>query len=791
MNRLSRGLFLGLVAPVAPIAGLAGAAYGQAPPPIPTITNLGVLPTGAITSVMDVSGDGKVAVGQCFTQPGGWRAFRWISTTGIQNLGTLPGGNFSTARGASFDGLTIIGGSNSTIFSSLIASFWQNPGPMTSPVTNVLNYWEAFGISGNGLVGVGHSGNTNNAVRWSLATGKVVLGTLPGHVSSAAYATNGDGSVVVGGSAPAFPDLTGRAFRWTSAGMADLGVPAGSISSVALGVSSDGLAVVGLSSPAPSTNRAFLWTQDSGMRNLGALGGSGAVAYGVDALARRVVGATGTPSATSHAFLWTPELGMVDLNTYLPALGTDLTGWVLQRANAISDDGTTIVGDGSFNGFGRGWIVKLDLDTDGDGLLDNWETDGVPYLDSASVLRRFPLPGADPMEKDLYVEVDAMDGQGLSPASAQMVVEAFIDAPVPNPNSIPGINLHILDDESDLPHVSPWATGIASCWPKDFDDWRGSYFGTSDERDDPNAAALLKAKAKAYRYCIFADKASSGWGGCGGQPGDSYVIYQGSVSTAERDAAKFMHELGHNLNLGHGGGDGMNGKPNYPSIMNYVFAYPYAWCESFWKLDYSREDLGTLDEDSLDETAGIGTPGGQYTNWYMPYGVNFNNGTAVVREIHFVLLHGDPTDFGNVAGTGFQDGLFTTGVKQDLNYAVDAPLQVRLPSVPSPGLELQGHDDWANIRLPVVALHSPQAIPQYPQDELTEEGVDWINQNFPHAPSACYADCNTDGALTVADFGCFQTAFVLADPYADCTADGSLTVADFGCFQTAFVIGCP
>ena len=55
----------------------------------------------------------------------------------------------------------------------------------------------------------------------------------------------------------------------------------------------------------------------------------------------------------------------------------------------------------------------------------------------------------------------------------------------------------------------------------------------------------------------------------------------------------------------------------------------------------------------------------------------------------------------------------------------------------------------------------------------------------------CYPDCNGDGALTVSDFGCFQTKFVAADPYADCNGDGVRTVADFGCFQTKFVQGCP
>ena len=57
--------------------------------------------------------------------------------------------------------------------------------------------------------------------------------------------------------------------------------------------------------------------------------------------------------------------------------------------------------------------------------------------------------------------------------------------------------------------------------------------------------------------------------------------------------------------------------------------------------------------------------------------------------------------------------------------------------------------------------------------------------------SICYPDCTGEGQLTVADFGCFQTKFVAADPYADCNSDGQLTVADFGCFQTRFASGCP
>jgi hypothetical protein len=57
--------------------------------------------------------------------------------------------------------------------------------------------------------------------------------------------------------------------------------------------------------------------------------------------------------------------------------------------------------------------------------------------------------------------------------------------------------------------------------------------------------------------------------------------------------------------------------------------------------------------------------------------------------------------------------------------------------------------------------------------------------------SPCYPDCDGDTLLTLADFGCFQTAFGLGQPYADCDGDTLLTLADFGCFQTAFGLGCP
>jgi probable HAF family extracellular repeat protein len=68
-------------------------------------------------------------------------------------------------------------------------------------------------------------------------------------------------------------------------------------------------------------------------------------------------GANGDP--TNRAFLWTSAGGMRNLNTYLPTLGFDLTGWTLNQANRITADGQTIVGSGLHNGELEAWIVHL------------------------------------------------------------------------------------------------------------------------------------------------------------------------------------------------------------------------------------------------------------------------------------------------------------------------------------------------------------------------------------------------------------------------------------------------
>ena len=68
-----------------------------------------------------------------------------------------------------------------------------------------------------------------------------------------------------------------------------------------------------------------------------------------------------------------------------------------------------------------------------------------------------------------------------------------------------------------------------------------------------------------------------------------------------------MHELGHNLGFGHGGGDSINYKPNYLSIMNYSFSVDRNDIPGIG-MTYSRwgpDSLHLLDESSLAEDDGV------------------------------------------------------------------------------------------------------------------------------------------------------------------------------------------
>jgi probable HAF family extracellular repeat protein len=93
------------------------------------------------------------------------------------------------------------------------------------------------------------------------------------------------------------------------------------------------------------------------MQNLGVLsGGMSTYANAANADGSVVVG-WDESAGSDRAFLWNASVGMVDLNVFLPTLGVNLAGWNLQQARGISDDGSVIVGYGTYNGETRAWRV--------------------------------------------------------------------------------------------------------------------------------------------------------------------------------------------------------------------------------------------------------------------------------------------------------------------------------------------------------------------------------------------------------------------------------------------------
>jgi hypothetical protein len=80
-------------------------------------------------------------------------------------------------------------------------------------------------------------------------------------------------------------------------------------------------------------------------------------------------------------------------------------------------------------------------------------------------------------------------------------------------------------------------------------------------------------------------------------------------------ACTFMHELGHNLGLRHGGDDNApTWKPNFVSVMNHAYGgmgqpiltYSSSTPSGFsYRIDYSDETLPGLNDKSLDESVGV------------------------------------------------------------------------------------------------------------------------------------------------------------------------------------------
>lgn len=245
------------------------------------------------------------------------------------------------------------------------------------------------------------------------------------------------------------------------------------------------------------------------------------------------------------------------------------------------------------------------LDTDGDGLLDDWETRGYP-LPGGDVL---PLHrwGADPDRKDAFLQLNWMksewEDQGCDRANRYAVsgaeLEKFLHCSTLNANSYRpsiatltrledlfadhDIALHIdageLYKSADMIGYQTRHGGKTEAYDENFfdtEDQRG--FELMDVRDE-----LLGERRGVFHVGVIGDKKypgelSSGEGMI--EDGAFFVAKGAGLNSQDMLAKTILHEFGHNLGLSH---YGINGRPSgvsdseflhgYKSSMNYLYQF--------------------------------------------------------------------------------------------------------------------------------------------------------------------------------------------------------------------------
>ncbi|MGQ0709107.1 MAG: lamin tail domain-containing protein [Rhodoferax sp.] len=290
------------------------------------------------------------------------------------------------------------------------------------------------------------------------------------------------------------------------------------------------------------------------------------------------------------------------------------------------------------------------VDADGDGIPDSAEVSGGKFagLDLYAM-------GARTEKKDLLIQVDYMNSTDLGVIPQKQALDNVKAAfAAKNVNMIIDVGA-LFGDAANSGYN--WGGGrsitSAKCIGLDTSASCASLYQIKAQYFDVRRVSI-------FHYAIFGttqnEQGTSGSSGIAEIGGNDFLVTLGgwglkrtSQANTNRlvnfQAGTFMHELGHNLNLLHGGFENANFKPNYFSVMNYLYQLdglsssasgigPFErWkCEFFPSecfltesastsdsivLGYSDGTSADMNEYALQESANIGRGAdiGVYADW--------------------------------------------------------------------------------------------------------------------------------------------------------------------------------
>jgi probable HAF family extracellular repeat protein len=301
------------------------------------------------TTATATSNDGSIIVGSSRAEGGATVAVRWVNGS-IQNLGLLPGDDYSNANFCSSDGSIIVGASSSNAGERAVK--WVN-GIITELTPGTIS--GANGCSPDGSIIVGYYKPVINEVACFWINNDGTPKDLPGLNGTFCQAVgcSSNGSIIVGISNDSLNPNTIKGVKWVknpstnSYEITTLGTLSGKTITFARNCSYNGTTIIGAASLNldPTTIKAISWVNNSvNALSLESLPSDiASEASGCSADGTIIVGSSnGLNDAGDYstAVKWT--------NNSISSLGIP-SGYISSQANSCSSDGSIIVGLASIN----------------------------------------------------------------------------------------------------------------------------------------------------------------------------------------------------------------------------------------------------------------------------------------------------------------------------------------------------------------------------------------------------------------------------------------------------------